>query len=162
MLLRNPFFVENLWQDQPYASLLLVAPYCDLACEGCHNKDLKDTELHNYSIDELAEEYNSNPFIDGITVAGLEICLSGELFINDLILLIKKCNIKMVTIYSRFRLCDEKLREIKERLLLLNLEELYFKTGKYNSELPKKVVKIKDVEITLASCNQDFVRVLPC
>lgn len=151
-------------QDQPYCSLLLVAPFCDGACPGCQNTVLNDADVLDVSVTELAKTYRENPFVDGITVAGLEICLSGEEFVNDLVAFVKEAAVPRVTIYSRFAPNHPKLKAILARIAeVTSVEELYCKTGMFMQNGSTKTVVLKNVAeggqtwtISLASANQEF------
>jgi len=159
--LRDPFFMENVCHDQPYSSWVLMAPYCDFKCYGCQNKEVVRGKVDSFSIYYLKNEFKDNPFVDGITVAGLEICLSGSDFIKDLYYFIKLANISRVTIYSRFELDDERLSSFLEKIKDLEcVTELYCKTGKYIDELDSKIsnfyYKGNPWSICLGSKNQDF------
>jgi hypothetical protein len=164
MKFRNPFFLENIMQDQPYCSLLLVAPFCDGACPGCQNTVLNDADVLDVSVAELAKTYRENPFVDGITVAGLEICLSGEEFVNDLVSFIERAQVPRVTIYSRFPPEHPRLKSILSRIAAIgSVEELYCKTGMFmqNSASRSVVLKSNNAQgqtwtISLASSNQEF------
>lgn len=131
MRLRFPYCQENFMQDQPYPSLLLVAPDCDLSCPGCHNGSLQGQEVRDISVDKIAREYKKNVFVEGITVGGLEICLSGEEFLFDLRNLIQKAGVEKLTLYTRFNLSDAKLRRIISFLDLDQISEFFVKTGRY-------------------------------
>lgn len=159
MELANPYFIENIYQDQPYSSMLLIAPHCDFTCEGCQNKHLKN-DFKDIELNFLVEEYNKNPFFEGITVGGLEIFLSGEDFKDELISLIKKTKSKNLTIYTRFEKYDKVVFEYIEKLKQIDtLKNIYLKTGKYMLEHKKKKIKIKNFEITLGSSNQTFEKI---
>ena len=161
MKLRSPFFLENLNQDQPYSSMLFITPYCDFKCLGCQNKHLADNDVNDFPVDELVEEYKNNPFVEGVTIGGLEVCFSGDHFLEDFIkfLTITKC--PKVTIYSRFNLTNHYLDKLIRCLTLLHsVEELYLKTGHHVEDLGQKEIKLtKDWSITLSSYNQDFIKV---
>jgi hypothetical protein len=164
MKFRNPYFTENIMQDQPYCSLLLVAPYCDGACPGCQNSLLSDSDVIDFTVPELVQSYCENPFVDGITVAGLEICLSGEEFVRDLIEFIEKAAVPRVTIYSRFPAEYPKLRAILSRIEgIPTVQELYCKTGMYVQNVTGKKIVLNSSAgseqtwtLSLASANQDF------
>jgi hypothetical protein len=161
MKFRNPFFVENLMQDQPYCSLLLVAPYCDGACPGCQNSVLNDNDVIDISVDNLVKQYRANPFVDGITVAGLEICLSGDEFVADLLKFIEQAEVPRVTIYSRFPPDYPKLKAILARIAgLSSVVELYCKTGAFQQNSQSKSIELtrndSSWSISLASSNQEF------
>jgi hypothetical protein len=160
MKLRNPYFIENLFTDQPYSSLILVTPYCYGTCYKCQNKNLNNFDIKDFSLGELMDEYKNNPFVDGVTVAGLEICDSGDDFITDLIILIKELHIKKLTIYSRYYLVDDVLSNIVKKCIELDLEEFYVKTGEYIHNSNSKIIKIDNWSITLASDNQNFEKII--
>lgn len=162
MELRNPFMQENLFQDQPYASLLLVAPHCDFRCPGCQNRDVAAADVRDFSVDEMVAEYSSNPFVDGITVAGLEVCLSGPAFWDDLCKFVARAEIPRVTLYTRFPRRHSVLRVLLERLAAIpTLAELYVKTGAYVAGEVERTVTLRQRgrqlwTLKLASSNQSF------
>lgn len=160
MRLRNPYFLENLYQDQPYASLLLVAPDCDFRCPGCQNRSVGAAEVVDVPVAELAAEYAANPFVDGITVAGLEVCLSGQDFWDELCLLIARAEIPQVTLYTRFSRSHPVLRALLERIARIGcVESLFVKTGMYVAGRPARTVTLEGREtwsVRLASDNQEF------
>lgn len=159
MLLANPYFVENVFQDQPYSSMLLIAPNCDFTCEGCQNKHLKDN-YRDFDIGYLVDIYKENPFYQGITVGGLEIFLSGDKFLKDLLEFIKKAKVGKITIYTRFELGYNRLNYFIDSLNALPfLKELYVKTGNYDKNLESKIIKINNWELKLSSENQDFNKI---
>lgn len=148
MLLRNPFMVENIYQDQPYISLLLVSPFCANSCIGCHNQELKNKELKDYSLLDLTMYYLKHNLVEGITVAGLEPYHSGDEWWSELQKFILTADIKKVTIYTSYNYIKS-----------LECDELYYKLGSYNNNLKPKEVIIGDWSITLGSSNQDFIKV---
>jgi len=161
MKLRTPYFKDNFSEDQPYDSLILIAPYCDFSCKGCQNIDLFKSPIKDYDISVLAEVILENPFVSGITVGGLEVLKSGMNFMLDLGELIKLANISRVTIYSRFELDDENLFIFLEKIKDLEcVTELYCKTGEYIEGLGSKIsnfyYKGNPWSICLGSKNQDF------
>jgi len=159
MLLANPYFVEDLGKDQPYLSMLLIASNCDFSCEGCQNIHLKNT-VKDISIETLVVEYNENPFFQGITVGGLEIFLSGEDFLKDLIKLLNLTKTENFTIYTRFELGDifvgKFINTIKD---IKTLKNIFIKTGKYCKDRKSIKKYFDNWEISLASDNQDFIKI---
>lgn len=153
MLLRNPFFQDNLGQDQPYNSILLVAPYCSFPCEGCQNKHLQDAELKEFSVGKIAERYLTNPFAEGITVGGLEPFESGEEFFKDLLDLCIRIKPRL-TIYTRFSY-DEVKPIVDE--FIPHVTELYLKTGPYEENAGTRTFEFNDQVVTIGS-NQDFLQ----
>lgn len=162
MKLRYPFYQESLFQDQPYASMILMAPYCDFNCQGCQNSPLGEQSIRNFSVDQLFKAYTENVFVDGITVGGLEVSLSGEAFFNDLHRLIKAASVPKITIYTRFTKEDPNISRLLRLLDLDCVEELYLKTGGYISGLKSRQEDLYQPEtkriwsIKLASRNQRF------
>ena len=160
MKLRNPFFIDNT-SDQPYFSMYLIAPFCKGVCEGCQNKHLLKTEIKDFSIDDLVNEYQNNIWYEGITVAGLEIFDSD--IENDLIDFIKKAEIKKVTIYTRYERKSKEVKRLIEKMKQIKtLTEFYIKTGCYIEGTKKKTLYFETIkwEIKLASDNQNFERVI--
>jgi organic radical activating enzyme len=126
----------------------LIAPYCRNSCLGCHNAQLRNTNLKDFSISYIIEEYNSNPFWEGITVSGLEPEHSGEYWWWDLQTIVDKTGTENLTVYTS----TEIVRDIK-------VKNLYYKTGEYRrADLPHAVT-IGDWSIVLASQNQRFFKV---
>lgn len=163
MKLRNPFYIENLYQDQPYASLILVAPYCDFKCQGCQNKSLGGKEIKDYDVMSILVEYLNNPFVDGITLAGLEPFIGDENdYLIDVLMLIQMARINKITIYTRFDLNNEKVSSYINQIYKLDfVKDLFIKTGEYIQNSKSKEIKLINDNnniwsITLASENQDF------
>ena len=156
MKLRSPYMIENSYQDQPYHSLILICPYCDFSCEGCQNKPLQEQPIRDFSVDELVGLIKDNPFLEGITLAGLEFCFSGDEFLDDLVELCNKAKIDNLTIYTRFTV---KHPYITKALELLPVSNIYLKEGLYIKNAPNKVCNINSWSITLASDNQKFAKV---
>lgn len=146
MKLRSPFYLENLFRDQPYASLLLIAPDCFNHCIGCHNQHLKEATTEDFSVVQLVEIYKSNPFVQGITLGGLEPGHCTEDWYAELLEFIEKAGIERVTVYT----------SLDEPFIQLPCKETYWKTGKYFEGLPKKTVQLGKFSIELASANQRF------
>jgi len=161
MLLREPYFVENIGRDQPYLSMLLIAPYCTFKCVGCQNKHLGCNQLNNFSKKELIDIYNDNPFYKGITIAGLEIFDSGEKFLNDVLDFISYEKITKVTIYTRLSIDDIKVQNIIKKIKNLNnIKEFYLKIGEFKyQEENENTVKINNWEISLYNKEQNFIKI---
>ena len=132
MKLREPYFLENIGRDQPYMSMLLIAPYCNFSCEGCQNRHLAEGKIKDFSIEELIMEYNSNPFYQGITVGGLEIFNSGNDFIDDILYFIEKCEIENITIYTKYTMDNFKVKILIELIKNIStVKNFYLKTGEF-------------------------------
>ena len=165
MKLRNPFIKEN-FSDQPYFSMLIIAPNCNGICEGCQNKNLLNYNIKDYNFKQLFDEYNSNLFYQGITVGGLEIFDSGKQFLEELIFFIEQAKIKKITIYTRYEITDKCVQELLNKIKKYEwLEELYIKTGSFKLKSKTKTLCFeshngKKFEIKLASDNQNFIRVV--
>lgn len=179
MKLREPFYIEDMGLNQPYLSMLLISPYCDYTCKGCINKHLQNNEVKEFTLEELSEVYNNNPFFQGITIAGLEPFISKADCINygscesivpiqdqlDSILydarkFIMLNQIEKVTVYTRFTLEYNNVSTYIQCLKNLDcIKELYLKTGNYIEGKNNKIVTIGDWSITLVSDNQNFERI---
>lgn len=157
MQLREPFFETVLGQDQPYNALLLISPFCKFICEGCHNLHLDSKKVEDFKVVDLAKKVNEDPFLEGITVSGLEIFDSGIGFQHEIADLIKTLNEgkRKVTIYTRYSKSIPMVFNFLHKIEPF-CEELYLKHGSYASELPTKEVKIDNWTLTLASDNQNF------
>ena len=145
MILREPCFIENFCQDQPYNSMVLIAPYCYNSCTNCQNQHLMKNPVTNFDVSALIKIYQANPFLEGITVAGLEPHHCSATWWSELQRFITEANISKVTIYTS--------ETIKKEIYT---DELYYKTGEYIQTLPCKTVTINDWEIKLGSSNQNF------
>lgn len=162
MKLRDPFFIENLYQDQPYASLILIAPYCDFKCQNCQNISLRDKKIIDFDVMSILVEYLNNPFVDGITLAGLEPFIGDENdYLIDVLTLIQMAKINSITIYTRFDLNNKKVHSYINQIYKLNfVKNLFIKTGEYIQNSKSKEIKLinnnNTWSITLASENQDF------
>ncbi|MFA6878385.1 MAG: 4Fe-4S cluster-binding domain-containing protein [Fusobacterium sp.] len=162
MLLREPYYMENMGRDQPYLSMLLIAPYCTFKCKGCQNKHLGQNQTKNFSTKELQNIYKSNPFFQGVTIAGLEIFDSGEKFQEDFINFISYEKITKVTVYTRYKKdSKEVLNLVKKIKALKNIENFYIKTGEFRlQEKNENTVKIGNWEILLYNKEQDFQQLI--
>lgn len=148
MLLRFPYYLENFKRDQPYNSLLLISANCFKGCPGCQNNALKDNTLKEFSVDELVTTYKNNPFVQGITLGGLEAYYNNKDWWEEFDLFLELANVNKLTIYT-FK--DKPYRDF-------NVKTVYWKTGEYINTLDSKVVNIDNFKITLASSNQNFIR----
>lgn len=160
MKLRAPFYLENFFQDQPYFSLLLIAPYCDFSCYNCQNRHLSANEVRNFTIEKLAAVFGNNPFVEGITIGGLEPLLSPGDFIKEVVELIRLTGIRKVTFYTRFTSETKQVKELLAQLATLDLDLLCLKTGRYISSLEEARMQFveggENWQINLGSKNQDF------
>ena len=161
MLLREPYYIENLGRDQPYLSMLLIAPYCTFKCIGCQNKHLGDNTLKNFSNNELIDIYNSNPFFQGVTIAGLEIIDSGRDFQNNVIEFIKLAKIPKVTIYTRYHKNSPEVELLSQEIKNINsIKEFYLKSGEFKLQSKNEnIVKINNWEISLYNKEQNFEKI---
>ena len=149
MKLRSPFFIDNLGSDQPYNSMLVIAPYCHTRCPDCHNKHLRSGELKEFTPLGLAEIFLSNPFWEGVTLGGLEGMDGSEHWWKDFKEFLTLANVKKLTVYtSQYSFYP-----------LPMVKELYYKFGDYRPDLPSKEVEVEGWKITLASDNQEFIKI---
>lgn len=64
--------VHEVKEDAPFVGAIIVAPYCYLNCEGCHNRHLSDEPMQLNTVDEILNEVQGNKFNEGIILSGLE------------------------------------------------------------------------------------------
>lgn len=162
MLLREPYYVENIGRDQPYLSMLLIAPYCTFKCQGCQNKHLGQNTLKDFSIKDLQDAFNSNPFFQGVTIAGLEIFDSGVKFQEDFLNFISYKKIRKVTVYTRYHKDSKEVSNLVKKIKTLkNIKNFYIKTGEFRlQEKNENTVKIGNWEILLYNKEQDFQQLI--
>lgn len=149
MLLRSPYVIDNLGADQPYNSMLVIAPFCFNSCNGCHNRGLKEAPLKDFTPEKLAEEFLKNPFWEGVTLGGLEPEHSQDHWWSEFSKFIELARPKSLTIYTS---TTSSLRHFE-------VENLYYKTGIYLRDDEPKEINLDNWSIKLASRNQDFVKV---
>lgn len=161
MKLRAPYFVDNLFQDQPYASMLLVAPYCDFKCKECQNLPLSTGDVSNFSPRDLAVAFHSNPFVEGVTLGGLEFTKSPKEDIDDFLHFVRLAKIPKVTLYTRETLEHYIVLDVVQKLLQIpTVTEAYLKTGIFDPSRPAKRVTLEPINwhVTLSSDNQNFIK----
>ena len=87
--------------DGPGIRYVVFTQGCTHACKGCHNPNSHTlTGGFLKSIDEIIEEIDSNPLLDGITLSGGEPLLQAKALIS-LCLEIKKRNLHII-LYSGY------------------------------------------------------------
>ena len=149
MLLRSPFYIENFKRDQPYNSLLLIVPYCHKQCVGCHNEHLQDNTLRDFAVDELVEIYTKNPFVEGVTLGGLEPMYCSHKWWDEFNTFIIKAKVKDLTIYTHQNFVFRAFS---------GLDNVYWKTGAHKQGRDKKTITYQDWKLELSSDNQRFFR----
>jgi hypothetical protein len=149
MLLRNPIVTENM-SDQPYHSMMLIAPFCIRGCAGCHNNHLQKERLSAVPVEWLIDKYQSNPFFEGVTVSGLDPYYCSYEWWDEFDIFVELATVEKVTIYtghpSPFRVFPDSVKEV------------YWKVGSYEQGTDKATFKIGGFEILLASNNQKFLQ----
>ena len=150
MLLRSPFFIDNLGADQPYNSMHIIVPYCYNGCMGCQNAHLKEGELKEFTPEELAEEFKSNPFWEGVTLGGLEPHFCKPHWWKEFERFLELGEVEKLTIYTAM---TEPLMHFS------GVEEVYWKLGGYDRHGESYEVSVGDWKITLASKNQKFIKI---
>ena len=58
--------------DAPFIGTLVAGRYCSGNCINCFNQHLKDLPGQQIDSNELLDQIQSNPFSEGIILAGLE------------------------------------------------------------------------------------------
>lgn len=117
--------------DGPGIRYVIFTQGCTHACKGCHNPDSHAlTGGYLKSIDEIIEEIDNNPLLDGITLSGGEPLLQAKPLIS-LCREIKKRNLHSI-LYSGFTY-EEILRLGSPQKELLSLCDMLI-DGKYEAD----------------------------
>lgn len=72
MKIRYKYIEHERTEDANFVGALIVAPTCKLKCKNCFNRGLKKLEDKVATAEEIIAEVKSNPFNEGIILAGLE------------------------------------------------------------------------------------------
>lgn len=72
MEIKYKFIEHTRVEDAPFVGALIVAPSCKMKCKNCFNKDLKKLDNKVGTAESIIAEVKSNPFNEGIVLAGLE------------------------------------------------------------------------------------------
>lgn len=139
--------------DAPYVGTLIAGCNCYSAkCKGCFNQHLKDMPNKAIDADILLDKIFSDPFCEGIILAGLEWC-DGQ---YDEALYLIKASLsrgKKATLYTRQT--EEYMRSHHPELF--SCSGLYIKVGEFIEE--KRVYDYKSYGVPLATSNQYIIKV---
>lgn len=72
MRIRYKMIEHERIEDAPFMGALICAISCNIGCKGCFNDPLKRSETLISSQAMILDEIESNPFNEGIILAGLE------------------------------------------------------------------------------------------
>lgn len=136
--------------DGPGIRYVVFTQGCTHACKGCHNQN-SHTLTGGYlkSIDEIIQEIDNNPLLDGVTLSGGEPLLQAEALIL-LCLEIKKRNLHII-LYSGYTY-EEILRLGPHQKQLLSLCDMLI-DGKF--EIDKSSLSL----LYRGSSNQRIINV---
>lgn len=71
-LIRYKAIEHERMEDAPFVGALISAIDCHIGCKNCFNQHLKDRPTLLKTAAALMEEVRSNPFNEGVILAGLE------------------------------------------------------------------------------------------
>jgi pyruvate-formate lyase-activating enzyme len=137
-------------EDAPFIGALICADQCYFNCEDCINEDLKVSDSWYMTDTEIISEVLSNPFNEGVILAGLEWTLQPEGMFRLIKLALE--NSLQVILYTG--VTKELLFRVFPDLLMY---DIYIKCGKYDKNLHTDGYKMYGVY--LASSNQEIIRI---
>ena len=71
-MVRYKYIEHERSEDANFIGALIVASDCKIKCRGCFNRDIKKMETKKDTAQNIIKEVLSNPFNEGIILAGLE------------------------------------------------------------------------------------------
>lgn len=128
-LIRYKAIEHERMEDAPFVGALISAIDCHIGCKNCFNQHLKDRPTLLKTADALIAEVRSNPFNEGVILAGLEWSEQPE----ELVELVKAAMAAKleIIIYTGLKL-DEFLKRVPG---LFKLDgSIYIKHGAYIPE----------------------------
>lgn len=137
-------------EDAPFMGALIIAPTCSNNCRGCFNRHLKDAKAYTAYASDIIEKVKSNPFNDGIILAGLEWSEHPD----DLIALVYYAQLANLQVIVYTGLTEDKFYARVPRMCL---RSCYIKFGEYDSSLAAS--DHYSCGVRLASTNQYILRV---
>jgi organic radical activating enzyme len=72
MIIHYKYIEHERTEDAPFVGALISAVDCHFNCKGCFNQYLKSEPTYEKDSKEIIQEIRSNPFNQGIILAGLE------------------------------------------------------------------------------------------
>lgn len=72
MKIEYKYIEHERTSDAPFIGALIVAPTCRMKCKNCFNQELKKLPTKMDTVEHIIDEVRSNPFNQGIILAGLE------------------------------------------------------------------------------------------
>lgn len=72
MLIEYRGIVHEVMGDAPFIGAIVIAPYCNIGCKGCHNQHLLSVPIQHNTATEILDIIQANKFNDGIILSGLE------------------------------------------------------------------------------------------
>lgn len=143
--------IEENRYDAPFLGTLIIAPACTRGCRGCCNEYLKSQPVQTIDSEELLDKIKSDPFCEGIILAGLDpltypeeaYCLIEGAFARNL----------QVILYTSHT--EEEVKELYPQLL--TYKGLYIKVGEYDDT--KISHTYSSFGIPLISTNQYIIKI---
>jgi len=148
MKIRYKSITHERVEDAPFVGALVCALDCNIGCKGCFNQSLKEAPIFYKKADEILDEIMSNPFNEGVILAGLEWSLQP----SELMAMIKSCAIKNipVIVYTGHTI-ETFLRRVPK---IKNYPQVLIKHGAYDES--KLSLTHEAYGVRLASTNQNI------
>ncbi|MCH4890037.1 radical SAM protein [Acidaminobacter sp. JC074] len=148
MKIRYKSITHERLEDAPFVGALVCALDCNIGCKGCFNQSLKEAPIFYKKADEVLDEIMSNPFNEGVILAGLEWSLQP----SELMAMIKSCASKNipVIVYTGHKI-ETFLRRVPK---IKNYPEVLIKYGAYDES--KLSLTHEAYGVRLASTNQNI------
>jgi len=146
MKIRYKSITHERVEDAPFVGALVCALDCNIGCKGCFNQSLKEAPIFYKKADEIMDEIMSNPFNEGVILAGLEWSLQP----TELLALVKSATVRNmpVIVYTGHDI-NTFLRRVP---LIKQFTEVLVKYGAYDES--KLSLTHEAYGIKLASTNQ--------
>jgi organic radical activating enzyme len=181
-MVKYKFIEHERTEDAPFVGALIVASDCKIKCKECFNRDLKKMETKKDTAQNIIKEVLSNPFNEGIILAGLEWSSTPE----DLVELVTEADKQglKIMIYTGLELGEFEMKIGKTCCNKVGIKDLpkdyhdtnmmyaciggmvldnaihndyYIKTGAYAKEL--KVTDREAFGVKLATSNQNVIKI---
>lgn len=150
-MIRYKSLTHERVEDAPFVGALVCAVSCNIGCKGCFNQPLRKTPTKVSYIPSLLDEIQSNPFNEGLILAGLEWSQQPR----ELIAILKEASQRCmpVIVYTGYNI-DVFMKRVPR---IAEFPEVYVKYGAYDEN--QLAVGHSEYGVNLASKNQHIERI---
>lgn len=141
--------IKGIWdervEDAPFVGALISSVNCSYGCKNCFNQHIKDYPTIELDVSQIIERVKSNPFNQGVILAGLEWTEQPE----EMTELIEEClkNDLAVMLYTGMSEA-----EFIKKFPIVYKQAIFIKFGRYEEE--NKTTGYSMFGINLSSTNQ--------